>query len=171
MAQRPAVHEYAPYYARYVDRVPEGDVVQLLNTQLAETLALFVGIGEERAGQPAAAGKWSFKEVLGHLADTERVMSYRALRIGRGDTTPLPGFEQDDYVRTSGSNARSLQSLVDEMSVVRAATVRLLDGFPDEAWSRGGTASGFPVTVNGLAYIMAGHELHHLAIARTQLSG
>ncbi len=168
--QKPDASEYAPYYARYVATVPAGDIVETLNTQLAETLAFVGGVGEERSGEPTAPGKWSLKQVVGHLADTERVMSYRALCIARGDATPLPGFDQDDYVRTAGSNERSLASLADELTDVRRATVRLLDTLPAEAWDRRGTASDNPVSVTGLAHIMAGHERHHLLLAREQLA-
>jgi hypothetical protein len=168
--QKPDASEYAPYYARYVATVPAGDIVETLNTQLAATLAFVGGVGEERSGEPMAPGKWSLKQVVGHIADTERVMSYRALCIARGDTTPLPSFDQDAYVRTAGSNERSLASLADELTDVRRATVRLLDTLPAEAWDRRGTASDNPVSVTGLAHIMAGHELHHLLLAREQLA-
>ncbi len=170
MPTTPAPTDFAPYYARYVALVPEGDVVRMLERQMPTTLAFFGAVGEARAEQPAAPGKWSLKEVIGHMADTERVFAYRAMRIARGDTTPLPGFEQDDYVRAGRFNDRSLESLVAELADVRRATVRLFDGIPDTGWRQLGNASGFPVTANALAYITAGHELHHLALARTQFS-
>jgi hypothetical protein len=170
MPHSPAPTEFAPYYARYIDLVPGGDVVRMLETQIPTTLAVFGAVDEARAGQPAAPGKWSLKQVVGHMADTERVFAYRAMRIARGDATPLPGFEQDDYVRTGGFEARSLRSLLDELADVRRATVRLFDGMPPEAWERAGVASGSPVSANALAYIIAGHELHHLALARTQFA-
>jgi DinB family protein len=170
MPHSPAATEFAPYYGRYIDLVPAGDVVRMLETQIATTLAEFGAVGEERGGRPSAPGKWSLKQVVGHMADTERVFAYRAIRLARGDVTPLPGFEQDDYVRAGGFDARSLRSLLDELADVRRATVRLFDGLPAEAWERAGTASGFPVSANALAYIIAGHELHHLALARTQFA-
>jgi DinB superfamily len=170
MPQLPAPHEFAPYYARYVSLVPPGDVVRHLDTQLPITLAFLGGVGEARSGEPAAPGKWSLRQVVGHMADTERVFAYRAMRIARGDVTPLPGFEQDDYVRAGRFDERSLRSLTDELADVRRATVRLFDGLPADAWMRGGTASGFPVTANALAYIIAGHEMHHLTHARTQFA-
>jgi len=170
MPHPPAPHEFAPYYGRYIGLVPSGDIIELLETQMPTTLAFLGAVGEERSGQPAAPGKWSLKEVIGHMADAERVFSYRALRIGRGDMTPLPGFEQDDYVRAGRFNERSLESLAEELADVRRASVRLFAGLPAEGWSQLGTASGFPVSPNALAYIVAGHELHHLALARTQFA-
>ena len=170
MPQRPAPAEFAPYYARYVDRVPDGDVLATLESLMPTTRAFLDSIGEARSGQPAAPGKWSLNEVVGHISDTERVFAYRAMRVGRGDTTPLPGFEQDDYVRTGRFNERSLASLADELADVRRATLHLLRNLPDDAWTRSGTASGFPVTANALAYLIAGHAIHHLELARTQFA-
>jgi hypothetical protein len=159
--QRPSPGEYAPYYERYVAAVPEGELLGMLAAQLAATRALYGRIGEERAGLSPAPGKWSPKDVLLHVADTERVMAYRALRIARGDATPLPGFEQDDYARVAGASARTVADLLDELSAVREATIALLRALPAGSLERRGTASGYAVSVRGLAYIIAGHELHH----------
>ena len=166
LAARPLDTEYAPYYGRYVSRVPDGDVVRTLETQIADTLALLRGVPEARAGHRYADDKWSLKEVVGHMADAERIFAYRAMRIGRGDATPLPGFEQDDYVRNAGFDRVPLADLVAELEAVRRATILLLRGMDDAALARRGTASGFDVTVRALAFIIAGHERHHAGIIR-----
>jgi len=167
---RPEADEYNPFYARYVARVPQGDLVSILREQLSGTLSLFDG-SEADAERPYAEGKWTLKQVLGHLADTERVMAYRALRVARGDATPLPGFEENDFAREAGSNARSLASLRDELATTRAATISLFDGLPAVAWERKGTASGSGISVRAVACIIAGHELHHREIVRTRYLG
>lgn len=163
---RPATDEHAPYYARYVSRVPEGDVLALLERQGREAAALLRALPEERGTFRYAADKWSVKDVVGHVADSERIFGYRALRIGRGDRTPLPGFEQDDFVRAANFDRRPLRELVAELEAVRAATLALFRGFDDEALGRRGTASGQEVTPRALVYIIAGHERHHLDILR-----
>ncbi len=163
---RPAAPEHAPYYAKYIALVPGGDVVGLLRAQAGETRALLAALDDARAVARYAPGKWSVKEVLGHVADSERVFAYRALRIARGDATPLPGFEQDDYVVSGGFDRRPLADLVEELAAVRAATLALLASFDSTAWLRMGTASGHPVSVRALACIIAGHERHHVGILR-----
>jgi len=167
-ASRPEASEYAPYYEKYVSLVPAGDVVETLERQLEGTLALLRGLGEERAGSRYEPGKWSVRELVGHLIDAERVFAYRALRFARGDRTPIPGFEQDDYVRGGNFDARTLADLIDEFGAVRRATVALLRPLDPEAWRRTGTASDNPFSVRALAHIIAGHELHHVEILRTK---
>jgi uncharacterized damage-inducible protein DinB len=166
MLSRPAADEFAPYYARYIALVPEGDVRDHMRTQLHETIALLSGVPDAKGEQAYGAGKWTLKEVLLHMADTERVMSYRMLRIARGDKTPLPGFEQDEWVPHSCANRRSMASLLMEFAAVRASTLQLMDSMPDEAWGRIGTASGHSISARALAHIAAGHERHHLGIIR-----
>ncbi len=163
---RPAQSEHAPYYSRYIDLVPDGPIVEVLRSQVRETMELLRSIPEAKGNHAYAPGKWTIKEVFGHVIDSERVFSYRALRIGRGDATPLPGFEQDDYVPQGGFASRTLQDLADELEVVRRATLLLFEGFPKDAWARMGTASGNPVSVQALAYIIAGHERHHVKVLR-----
>jgi hypothetical protein len=158
---RPSPDEYGAFYAGYVSRVPAGDLTAILRTQIHETLDLLGTVSGERANYRYAPGKWTLKEVVGHMADTERVMSYRALRIARGDSTPLPGYEQDDYVASAGFGRRGLDDLAAELAALRQATVLLLAGLDEEAWLRRGTASGQPASVRALACIIAGHELHH----------
>ena len=165
---RPATDEYAPYYGTYIGKVPDGDVRALLSSQLVETLALIRSIPESRGGHRYAPDKWSIKEVLGHIVDSERIFSYRALRIGRGDATPLPGFEQNDYAPMGGFDARTLSDLADELAAVRQATTLLFAHFDGAALERRGTASGNPVSVRALAYIIAGHERHHVGILKTR---
>ena len=165
---RPGTDEYAPYYGTYIGKVPDGDLRAMLASQLAETLALIRSIPESRGGHRYAPDKWSIKGVLGHLADSERIFSYRALRIGRGDATPLPGFEQDDYVPMGNFDARTLRDLADELAAVRQATIQLFAHLDQAAFERRGTASGKPVSVRALAYIIAGHELHHVGILKTR---
>jgi len=163
---RPDPSEYGAYYGRYINLVPEGPIVTVLRDQIAETLKLLRALPEARGNHRYAPGKWSIKEIVGHVTDGERVFSYRALRIGRGDETPLPGFEQDDYVKNGGFDSRPLGDLLDELETVRRATVQLLAPLDEAAMLRRGTASGFPVSVRALAYITAGHELHHRNILK-----
>lgn len=161
---RPSADEFAPYYGRYINAVPDGDVLALLERQIGETLALLRTIPEARGSHRYAPGKWSIKEVLGHMADTERVFAYRALRFARGDRTPLPGFEQNDWVPFSNADARPLGELAEELRLVRGATVALFRGLDDAALARRGTASGVEFTTRALAWIIAGHERHHLRV-------
>ena len=166
MLQRPGADEYAPYYNTYTSLVPEGDVRDHLRTQLHETLVLLSGVSDERASRAYGPGKWTLKESVLHMSDAERVFSYRLLRIARGDTTPLPGFEQDDWVPHSRANSRSLASLLLEFAAIRASTLQLMDSLDAAAWARRGTASDKPVSARALAYICAGHERHHQRILR-----
>lgn len=166
MSSRPDATEYAPFYAAYVAGVPEEDVLAALRASGRELAATLASIPESRAGHRYAEGKWSVREVVGHLIDAERIFSYRALRVARGDTTPLPAFDENDYVRTAGSDARMLTALVDELALVRESSLRLFESLPADAWMRRGVASGREVTVRALAYITAGHARHHHRILR-----
>lgn len=168
---RPDPSEYGAYYGRYISLVPDGPIVDLLRDQIVETLDLLRALPESRGEHRYAPGKWSIKEMIGHVADSERVFGYRALRIGRGDQTPLPGFEQDDYVQNGGFGARTLRHVVDDLEAVRRSTVLLFEGLDEAAMTRRGTASGFPVSVRALAYILAGHERHHLGVLRERYLG
>ncbi len=161
---RPEPSEYAPYYERYISLVQGDNILSILDTQRRQTMLLLSGRDEEDGNFSYAPGKWSTKEVLGHLCDTERIFAYRALRIARGDTTPLPGFEQDDYVRNGPFANRSLSDLVEEFIAVRRASLSLLRNLDEAAWMRRGVASKNEVTVRALAYMIAGHELHHRKI-------
>ena len=165
---RPGKDEYAPYYERYTSLVPEGDVVETLERQLGETLALLGSVDEERAGSRYEPGKWSVKEVVGHMIDAERIFAYRALTFARGDRTALPGFEQDDYIGTGAFDARTLRDLAEEFEHVRRSTIKLFGSLSEEAWLRRGTASDSEVSVRALAHIIAGHEAHHVNILRAR---
>lgn len=163
---RPEAGEYAPFYERYVQAVPDGDLLSLLDAQRAEVRDIVAQMDEVQAGEPPAPGKWSVKDALQHMADTERVMAYRMLCVARGETTPLPGFDQDGYAAMAGAASRSLSGLLDDLAAVRGATLSLLRGLTTEALVRRGNANGSPVTARALAWIIAGHELHHLQLLR-----
>jgi DinB family protein len=161
---RPAPGDYAPYAEQYILLVTGDDILASLTAQLKQTATLFSGRSERDGNFRYAPDKWSVKEVVGHVADTERIFAYRALRIARGDQTPLEGFEQEDYVRGARFGARKLSDLVEEYADVRQASLALFRSLGEEAWLRRGVASGNPVTVLALAYLIAGHELHHRKI-------
>lgn len=162
---RPQAGEYNPYYDRYVSLVGSDDIVGILEKQPTETVALFKSYSPQ-ADFRYAPGKWSVKEMLGHVNDTERIMTYRALRIARGDQTPLAGFEQDDYIRDGNFGQRTLGDLIDEFTDVRKATLSLFRHLDAEGGARRGVANNDPISVRALAYIIAGHELHHRKMLR-----
>lgn len=164
--ERPGTDEYAPYYATYIDRVPDGDIVGTLERQLGETLALLRAIPEQRGAHRYAPGKWSIKDVIGHVVDTERVMAYRALRMARGDQTPLASFDQEPWVAIARFDERSIASLVTEFEHVRWSTLDLFRSLDAGALLRRGTANGVSFTPRALAYIIAGHERHHVSVLR-----
>jgi DinB superfamily len=161
---RPAPGDYAPYAEQYILLVGGDDILATLTAQLKQTATLFSGRSERDGNFRYAPDKWSVKEVVGHVADTERIFAYRALRIARGDQTPLEGFEQEDYVRGARFGARKLSDLVEEYADVRQASLALFRSLGEEAWLRRGVASNNPVTVLALSYLIAGHELHHRKI-------
>lgn len=170
MISRPDRTEYADFYANHVSKVPNGDLLNFLELQADEFDGLVRGLTDQQATAPPAPGKWSVKQVLGHLCDTERIQSYRALRFARGDQKELHGFEQDDYVASANSNARSATDLLAEFKSVRGATLSLLRSISDEASKRTGVANGNPVSVRAMAYIIAGHAQHHLRQLQTQFA-
>ena len=164
----PEPTEYLPYYGKYIALVPAGDILMTLERQERDTLSVLHGIAEARAMTRYAPGKWTIKELVGHVIDTERVFAYRALRFSRNDTTPLPGFDQEPYIRHGNYDACPLTGLGEEFAHVRKSTVLLFRHMSNEAWLRKGVASEAEVSVRALAYIIAGHELHHLDILRTR---
>ncbi len=168
MISRPDNTEYAEYYKNYIARVPDGNVLDFLAKQPGDYRQLLVGVSERDAAAAPAPGKWSIKQVLGHICDTERVMGYRALRFARGDEQELPGFEQDDYVREANSNGRSLEDLLNEFESVRKATIALFASLPAGAEMRRGVANGNPMSVRALAYIAGGHAQHHYELLKTR---
>jgi len=168
---RPDSSEYAPFYQGYVARVPDGDIVGILERQLHSTMALLGGLTEAQGEHRYAPGKWSIKEVVGHVADAERIFCYRALRFARGDATPLAPFDENLYVPEAGCGARTLRGLAEEFRAVRLATLALVRSLTDATAVRTGTASGKTISVRALVYISAGHELHHLAIVTERYLG
>lgn len=167
-AARPDTTEYASYYEKYVSLVPTGDVITQLEKQLEETLSLIRGLSESQAAHRYAADKWSIKEVIGHIIDSERIFAYRVLRFARNDSQALPGFEQDDFMKHSNFDSRQMSDLAEELELVRRANILMLKSFDEEAWNRRGTASNAEVSVRALAYIIAGHELHHINVVKSR---
>ena len=161
---RPSADDAAPYYFTYIDQVPAGDVFAVLEGGVAETRRLLGGLEPEREHHRYAPGKWTVREVLGHVIDAERVFGYRAFHIGRGDRAPLPGMEPDDYAATAGAGRRPAAELLDELDVLRRGHLAFFAGLDAEAWERAGTASGVTFRVRALPFILAGHEIHHRRI-------
>jgi hypothetical protein len=164
----PKPDEAAEYYFTYIDKVPAGDICRTLEAQAAETLTLLRSISEERSLHRYAPGKWSIRETVGHVNDTERLFVFRALWFARGFDTPLPSFDQGVAVAAACADVRSWAGLVEEFRAVRAATLAFFSNLSDEDWAKRGVASGNPFTVRALAYIAAGHVAHHNAILREQ---
>ncbi len=167
MIPRPQSDEYAPFYAGYVGRVPEGaDIFAVLSGQPDEMAALLNDLSDEAANARPAPGEWSVKEVLGHICDTERVFSYRALRIARGDVTPLTGLDQNAYLEGTDYNRRPIADLEDELRFQRRANLLCLKPLSEAEFARRGTASDKPVSARALLYMMAGHVMHHIESLR-----
>lgn len=164
--QKPLSTEHAEYYGRYVNLVPEGDIVATLEKQGAEFTAFLRTIPEAKGDHRYGPDKWSVKEALGHVIDGERVFAYRALRFARGDQQPLPGFEQDDYVKTAQHGRAKLADLIEEFELLRRANVLMLRHLDEAAWTRRGTASGYEISVRALAFVLAGHVLHHWQVLK-----
>ena len=161
---RPEPGEYAPYYDRYISLIPGNDILTTLDAQRRQMMLLLSGRDESDGDFRYAPDKWSAKEVLGHVCDTERIFAYRALRISRADRTPIEGFEQDDYVRNGPFTHAPLAEIIEDYIAVRRATLTLLRNLDEAAWMRRGIANKNEVTVRALAYVIAGHELHHRRI-------
>ena len=164
---RPKAGEFADYAKSDIDHVVGDDAVEILAAVERGTLAVLDPLDEATvAGLTYAPGKWTLKEVVGHLTDDERIFAYRALCIARGDSLPLPGFDEKVYVASAGFEERSLADLISEYRAVRQATITLFSGLPAEAWQRRGSVNGYSASVRGLAFHIAGHELHHLRTLR-----
>jgi hypothetical protein len=166
MRTRPLTSEYPEYYERYVSLVPDGDIEEILYQQQTQTLTFLNSVSEETAGKAYALDKWTLKEVFGHMSDTERVMSYRMLAMARNERTPLQGMDQDLYVFSAKFNQFSWVQLLKDFEMVRLATLTLISTIDEESWNRKGTVWDVPVSTRAFAYIIAGHELHHLAVIR-----
>ena len=163
---RPGPGEFPEHFGKYVEQVAGSDVLEALRGQIRETVATLREVSEEASLARYEVGKWSLREVVGHLIDTERIMAYRALRIARADRTPLPGFDQDGYIVAAGFDGREWGGLIDEFELVRRANLPLFEGLSEEAWGRTGISNGKEITVRALAYVIAGHEVHHMRIVR-----
>jgi uncharacterized damage-inducible protein DinB len=171
MTGRPTESEAAEYCWRYINQVAGEDAVAALEGQLAEALALFTGISEERSLARYAAGKWSIREVLNHISDTERIFSFRVLWFARGLGKELPGFSQDVAVTAAEADRLAWAAHVEEFRRVREGTIALFRNLPEEAWSRSGVANGNSSSVRALAFMAAGHAEHHLRILRERYLG
>ncbi len=166
--RRPEPKECPKYYFTYIDEVPPGDIINLLRSQISETVSFLKSLPPELGSHAYANGKWTICEVIGHMIDCERIFAYRGLRIARNDKTPMPGFEQDDYVAATNFSARSIESLAKEFEHLRSSTVTLFEHLTDEEIGRSGTASGGSFTTRSFPYIILGHELHHVHVLRTR---
>lgn len=156
--------EYGSFYKGYIEQVGSGDIIDILKDQMHQTYTLINSLTAKQAGYRYSEGKWTVKEVIGHLIDSERIFAYRALCFARNETKSQPGFDQDDYVKKGNFTQRPLQSLGDEYFSLRNATILLFDSFSDEIMLRKGTANDNTFSVRALAYIIAGHERHHLKV-------
>jgi uncharacterized damage-inducible protein DinB len=161
MLKKPEINEYPPYYKEYVNHVPDGELLQILEDQQKKTKKLLMDLSEETAEYQYAPGKWTIKEVIGHITDTERIMCYRLLSIARGEQGMLPGYHDDEYVKRGQFNRFSLLDLLHHQALVRQHTILLLSSLDEEALRQRGNANGSEVTARAIAYIIAGHENHH----------
>jgi len=168
---RPLESEYAPYYQSYVARVSEDDVLPVLRSQLDELDALLSKVKPDGETYAYAEGKWSIRELVGHLIDGERVFGYRAFCIARGESQNLPGFDQNDYLLTAPYGQIDLEDLLSELRLVRQANLAMLRNLDEGAWARLGTANGNEVSVRALVFIMAGHVRHHMGVLRERYLG
>ena len=165
---KPDSTEYAPYFEKYISLVPEGEIVVTLGLQIESTLSMIRGLSAAQGDLRYAPGKWSVKEVIGHLIDAERIFAYRALRFARNDATPLPGFDENSFVDNAGFGARSLADLAEEFEYTRKSNVYLFKSLDGDSSVRLGSASDNKISVRAIAYIVAGHELHHMGILRSR---
>ena len=163
---RPGSEEHLEYYSKYIDRVPDGDIVEILKRDTPETLEFLRSIPESKFDYQYAPDKWTIRQVVGHLADGERVFQYRAWRFSRADTTPVPGFEENDYVANGPFTRVSMPDLIDELENLRKASIHLFSNLDEEAMSRRGVANDAEVSVRAIAYIIVGHTSHHLQVLK-----
>ncbi len=165
---KPDSTEYAPYFEKYISLVPEGAIAVTLGNQIESTLSLIRSLSDAQGDLRYAPGKWSVKEVIGHLIDAERIFAYRALRFARNDATPLPGFDENGYVANAGFGSRSLADLAEEFEHTRKSNVSLFKHLDGVSLLRRGAANDNEISVRAIAYIVAGHELHHVGILRSR---
>lgn len=160
---RPDVNDYAPYYQQYMDKVDGEDILLVLDKQLFSCLDILKKIPKEKEDYAYAPGKWTVKELIGHITDTERIYAYRALRFSRNDKNPLPGYEQDDYVKEYPKN-RKLSDIINELELLRQSNILLFKSFNEEMLNRTGNANGYDITVLSILFVVAGHLEHHIRI-------
>lgn len=163
---RPAAGEYPTYFEAYLSKLPEGELLEILETQWEDLGCLLEELDDAAADHRYADGKWSVKEVLGHLLDAERIFAYRILRVARGDATPLAGFDENAFVAAANFGARPLESLLEEYDLVRGHTLAFLRGLDESSFIRMGNSNGKPVSVRALAWLIAGHEHHHVSVLK-----
>jgi uncharacterized damage-inducible protein DinB len=163
---KPLSGEYSDGLAPYIVAAPQGDVLALLQAQLSDVMEIYTGLSEAQAAYRYAPGKWSLKDLLQHLSDAERIFAYRCLRIGRGDATPLPGWEENDYALTAKADARSLVDLLADFQVTRQASLALFRSLPEEAWALKGTSNGRTLSARAVPFVCLGHAAHHLQVIR-----
>ena len=161
---RPVASDYPPYFAQYIDKVPDGEIMELLENQVANTVKTLSRVKEADAGFRYAPGKWSIREVVGHVVDTERIFVYRAVCFARGEKQSLPGFDENEYAANSGADAKPLAEHLKELQVQRAATIAFFSGAPAEAFARRGTANNREYVMRAIPFIIAGHERHHMGV-------
>lgn len=171
MNREQALSTSPSYFHRYIEQVPDGDILRIMDSQLAGFHAFFLGLEDPQWDLRYEAGKWSIKEVVGHMVDCERIFGYRALRIGRNDATDLPGFEENDYVAHGGFDHRAPMDLMEEFDLLRRSHIVLLRGMPEGAMARLGTANQLLVSVGAIAWIMAGHVEHHTKVVGERYLG
>ncbi|MDN4074017.1 DinB family protein [Fictibacillus terranigra] len=171
MRSKPKTNEYDSYYERYIATLPNQEIVTILEEQAEQTQQMVQGLSEKQALFKYGPDKWSIKEVIGHMTDTERIMSYRLLSIARGDKGLLPGFDENAYVEQASFNRKPLSDLLQQYQIVRQSTILLIKSIEEEAWTRSGNANGSEVTVRAIASIIAGHEKHHLVILKERYFG
>ncbi|MFB5265830.1 DinB family protein [Paenibacillus enshidis] len=159
-------NESRPFFTNYINQVPEGNIIEILAAQIEETLSILQPLNEEQANFKYASGKWSIKEVVGHITDNERVWTYRLLRIARGDNLVYPGYEQNQFVKEAQFDHVPFKDLLEEFESLRKSTVFMLKGLPAEAWQRQGVLNQDPLTAKQAAYVIAGHEIHHQTILK-----
>jgi len=161
---RPTEKEYAAYFGKYIDLVPKGNVIKIMEKQNEQFCEFLAQVSEKKADYRYADGKWSIREVIGHMIDAELVFLYRALRFSRNDSTKLAGFEQDDFIAHSNYSQQSLTDLIEQFYLLRKTSVSFFKSLSKAMWSNKGTASGNQGTVRAIAFIMAGHVIHHMQI-------
>jgi uncharacterized damage-inducible protein DinB len=165
---RPAAGEFLPYYGTYIDQVPDGDIVESMNRQLSDTLSLIRSLDESDGDKRYAPEKWSIREIIGHVIDAERIFVYRALRFSRADPTPVPGFDENMFAANAPYSKVSLSDLADELEHVRRSSAQFFSHLDEEVMSRRGNANGHEISVRALAWILTGHDIHHVKVIRTR---